>query len=74
LRVTLKTSSPYYADSSYTAERVVRDVKSDARPFDAVIKGVDDPWDVCLMRFFWMHTSASMAKNMEDFKNAGMIR
>lgn len=26
LRVTLKTSSPYYADSSYTAERVVRDV------------------------------------------------
>ena len=56
------------------AERVVREAKTGGRPFDAVIKGVDDPWDVCLMRFFWMHTRASVAKNMEDFKNAGMIR
>ena len=56
------------------AERVVREAKTAGRPFDAVIKGVDDPWDVCLMRFFWMHTRASVAKNMEDFKNAGMIR
>lgn len=56
------------------AERVVRGVKEDGRPFDAVIKGVDDPWDVCLMQFFWLHTKASVAHNMEDFKNAGMIK
>ena len=56
------------------AERVIREVKAENRPFDAVIKGVDDPWDVCLMRFFWLHTTASIAHNMEDFKKAGMIK
>ena len=56
------------------AARVIDEVKSENRPFDVVIKGVDDPWDVCLMRFFWMHTNASVAKNMADFKNAGMFK
>jgi hypothetical protein len=56
------------------AERVIRMVKEENRPFDAVIKGVDDPWDVCLMQFFWLHTKASVAHNMEEFKNAGIIK
>ena len=56
------------------AERVINDVKSADRPFDAVIKGVDDPWDVCLMQFFWLHTKASVSQNMADFKNAGMFK
>ena len=56
------------------ADRVIGEVKSGDRPFDAVIKGVDDPWDVCLMQFFWLHTSASVSHNMEDFKNAGIIK
>ncbi len=56
------------------AERVIREVKAENRPFDAVIKGVDDPWDVCLMQFFWLHTKASVAHNMEDFKRAGIIK
>ena len=56
------------------AERVIRTVKDENRPFDAVIKGVDDPWDVCLMQFFWLHTNASVSHNMQDFKNAGMIK
>ena len=56
------------------AERVIRGVKEENRPFDAVIQGVDDPWDVCLMQFFWLHTKASVAHNMEDFKNAGMFK
>ena len=56
------------------ASRVIEEVKSKNRPFDVVIKGVDDPWDVCLMRFFWLHTNASVAKNMADFKNAGMFK
>ena len=56
------------------AARVIEEVKSENRPFDVVIKGVDDPWDVCLMRFFWLHTNASVAHNMQDFKNAGMFK
>jgi uncharacterized FAD-dependent dehydrogenase len=56
------------------AERVINDVKSGNKPFDTVIKGVDDPWDVCLMQFFWLHTNASVSHNMRDFKNAGMFK
>ena len=56
------------------AERVIREVKAENRPFDTVIKGVDDPWDVCLMQFFWLHTNASVSHNMRDFKNAGMFK
>ena len=56
------------------AERVIKTVRDENRPFDTVIKGVDDPWDVCLMQFFWLHTKASVAHNMEDFKNAGMFK
>ena len=56
------------------AERVIRAVKDDNHPFDAVVKGVDDPWDVCLMQFFWLHTKASVSHNMEDLKNAGMFK
>ena len=56
------------------AERVIGEVKSGNRPFDAVISGVDDPRDDCLMQFFWLHTKASVAHNMEDFKNAGMFK
>ena len=50
------------------------EVKAENRPFDTVIKGVDDPWDVCLMQFFWLHTNASVSHNMRDFKNAGMFK
>ncbi|MBO5940377.1 MAG: hypothetical protein J6R18_04190 [Kiritimatiellae bacterium] len=56
------------------AERVVSSVKAENKPFDVVIKGVDDPWDVCLMQFFWLHTNASVSQNMRDFKNAGMFK
>ena len=56
------------------AERVIAGVKDGNHPFDAVIRGVDDPWDVCIMQFFWLHTKASVAHNMEDFKNAGMFK
>ena len=56
------------------ADRVISEVKSGNRPFDTVIKGVDDPWDVCLMQFFWLHTNASVSHNMRDFKNAGLFK
>ena len=46
------------------ADRVIRDVKAGNKPFDTVIKGVDDPWDVCLMQFFWLHTNADSITNI----------
>ena len=68
-------SEQIITDSMETvADRIIQSVKQENRPFDAVIKGVDDPWDVCLMQFFWLHTNASLAHNVEDFKNAGMFK
>lgn len=51
-------------------ERVVASVvASDAR-FDAVIQGVDDPWDVSLVHFFWLHVTASAPVNVREFEAA----
>lgn len=52
------------------AERVVLDVKGSEDPFSAVIKGVDDPWDVSLIHFFWLHVNASAPVNVRDFEKA----
>ena len=35
-------------------------------PFSAVVKGVDSPWDVCLVRLFWVITRASVADNVRE--------
>ena len=52
------------------AERVVLGVKGSEDPFSAVIKGVDDPWDVSLIHFFWLHVNASAPVNVRDFEKA----
>ena len=52
------------------AERVVLDVKGSEDPFSAMIKGVDDPWDVSLIHFFWLHVNASAPVNVRDFEKA----
>ena len=50
--------------------RVEADVKSAGDPFSAVIRGVDDPWDVSLVHFFWLHVNASAPVNVRDFEKA----
>ena len=52
------------------AERVVGEVKGSEDPFAVVIKGVDDPWDVSLIHFFWLHVNASAPVNVRDFERA----
>ena len=46
------------------------EVKRSEEPFAAVIKGVDDPWDVSLIHFFWLHVNASAPVNVRDFERA----
>ncbi|MBO7686218.1 MAG: hypothetical protein J6V72_07545 [Kiritimatiellae bacterium] len=50
------------------AERVGEEVKRSEDPFAVVIKGVDDPWDVSLIHFFWLHVNASAPVNVRDFE------
>ena len=51
-------------------ERVVGRVNAANDPFATVIKGVDDPWDVCLVHFFWLHANASAPVNVREFEKA----
>jgi len=47
-------------------ERVKQDVTGRNDPFSAVIKGVDDPWDVCLVRLFWQVIQNSAQANFRE--------
>ena len=62
------------AFSEQTVGRPLADVLADARrdvesrddPFLALVRGVDDPGDVCLVRLVWEGVSRSARKNFEE--------
>ena len=60
-----------------TAEAVLERVKSEQAakkdPFAAVIKGVDDPWDVCLVRLFWTVIQNSAQANIRELHERRMF-
>lgn len=49
-------------------DRVVAEVKSSGNGFDAVLTGVDDPWDVALVKLFWLEVNASAAVNVRELE------
>ena len=51
-------------------ERVVARVQAAEDPFATVIRGVDEPWAVCLVHFFWLHANASAPVNVREFEKA----
>lgn len=54
-------------------ERVKSDGSSKNDPFAAVIKGVDDPWDVCLVRLFWTVIRNSAETNIRELHEHRMF-
>ena len=54
-------------------ERVKSDVANKKDPFAAVIKGVDDPWDVCLVRLFWTVIQNSAQANIRELHERRMF-
>jgi len=49
-------------------ERVRDEVKRGNNPFSAVVVGVDDPWDVCLIKLFWEVIQNSVRINFEQLE------
>ncbi len=49
-------------------DRVVAEVKSSGSGFDAVVTGVDEPWDVALVKLFWLEVNASAAVNVRELE------
>ena len=47
-------------------ERVKQSVAEKNDPFSSVVKGVDDPWDVCLVRLFWQVIQNSAQANFRE--------
>ncbi len=47
-------------------EKVKREKESKNDPFSAIVKGVDNLWDVSLVRLFWVITRQSVADNVRE--------
>jgi len=53
--------------------RVKQEVAAQKDPFAAVIKGVDEPWDVCLVRLFWTVIQNSAQANIRELHERRMF-
>jgi len=54
-------------------ERVKDDISASKDPFAAVIKGVDEPWDVCLVKLFWKVIENSAGSNIRELQERHMF-
>ncbi|MCL1888829.1 MAG: hypothetical protein FWF96_08185 [Kiritimatiellaeota bacterium] len=58
-------------------EEVLDRVKADAgrrdQPFQAVVKGVDDPWDVCVLHMFFLLANKSFKPNVRELEARRMF-
>jgi len=55
------------------AERVENEVKGKGDPLSAVVIGVDEPWDVCLIKLFWEVIQKSARTNIQELERKHMF-
>jgi len=56
------------------AERISLRIDQESRPLEAVILGVDELWDVSLMKFIFDLTNNSAPKNASEFARTGRMK
>lgn len=54
-------------------DRIVEDVRSTGNPSRAVIVGIDDTWEISLLKFTMEMIASSREINAFDFKRRGML-
>lgn len=54
-------------------DRITRDVEAAGKPLTAVIRGVDDTWEICLLKFTLEMVHRSQGINLFDFKRRGLL-
>lgn len=54
-------------------ERIRNNEKVKNDPFSAIVRGVDNLWDVCLVRLFWVVTRSSVADNVRELNERKMF-
>src|SRR2546427_8345352 len=53
--------------------RIRRKVESEDEPLSAIIQGVDDAWEVCLLKFTIDLVERSSGGNLGDFRKRGLL-
>ena len=54
-------------------ERTRRRVENSEEPLSAIIQGVDDAWEVCLLKFTIDLIERSSGGNLGDFRKRGLV-
>jgi hypothetical protein len=54
-------------------DRVQQEVKARDNPLSAVVIGVDEPWDVCLIKLFWEIVQSSAKTNFEQLQKRSLF-
>lgn len=67
------TESLVHESLAVVADRVVSEVKRSGNPMEAVILGVDDTWEICLLKFTVEMIQKSHKINLFDFKRRGLL-
>ncbi|MCE9616213.1 MAG: hypothetical protein K8T26_18220 [Lentisphaerae bacterium] len=60
-------------DRKTVLERVQQEVRKKGDPLSAVVMGVDDPWDVCLIKLFWEVVQSSAHTNVQQLAQRHMF-
>ena len=59
--------------ASEIARRISGDLDERKEDMSVVMVGVDELWDVALLKFVYEFTSSSIAGNVQDFNSRGML-
>jgi hypothetical protein len=54
-------------------ERALEDIRRSGNPSLAIIEGVDDAWEICVLKFSFEMILRSHEINAFDFKRRGLI-
>ncbi len=55
-------------------KKIIEKLDKENKPLEAVIRGLDDLWDVSLMKFIYELTAQSARANADEMKSHGLLR
>ncbi len=62
-----------HAPLEEAVDRIKESIQSANEPMSAIIQGVDDTWEVCLLKFTLDLIQQSAGGNMNDFRRRGLL-
>ncbi len=72
-RKTNVTEQIVHSPKEELLDRIATEMDARNDPMEALIDGVDDAWEVCLLKFTVDLISQSSGENVEDWKRRGLL-